>query len=144
MKQTYNYPLNIAIQNRASKAVIEMLLASAPSVLGMADGSLKETSLAILLKNNPDDLSTVDKMLMANYKCVAGRDIRQNTVMHVACSHGAPIDVIRHICIMFPESLHMRNYHRMTPLEMTQRLSVAASDEVSTFLRDRMYGNDEC
>lgn len=135
----YTYPLNLAIHNRASKEVIHMLIEAAPSVLGMVDGSLKETSLAILLKNFPDDLKTVDKMLLSNHKAAIGRDARKNTVTHVACSNGASLDVVRHLCIMNPESLLMRNFHRQTPLEISQRLTMASSDDVSSFLRSKVY-----
>lgn len=47
----------------------------------------------------------VDKMLLTNARCVTIVDRRCNTVPHVARRSGSSLQVIQHLCIMFPDSL---------------------------------------
>jgi len=48
VKESYAYPLNLAIRHGASVDVISALIDSAPYVLALPDGQMKECSLAIL------------------------------------------------------------------------------------------------
>jgi hypothetical protein len=128
VKEVYRYPINIAIKNKASAAVIAVLIESAPSVLSIKDGSAQETSLAVLIRNAPEDLANIDKMLLANPHCIQGADRHGNTATHVACTSGASLNIVRHLCIMYPESLEMRNRHFKTPYELSQQRISASSD----------------
>jgi hypothetical protein len=135
--EPYSYPLNLAIKARLDHAVLKKLLMAAPEVIRKPDGPQREFGLHILLKNKPDDLATVDAMLLADPQCVTLLDRHLNTALHVACAKGAPLDIIRHLCILYPEALRMHNFHDMTPIQLAQRSHVC-SDKVSTFLLEKM------
>jgi hypothetical protein len=136
VKEIYSYPLNIAIKNRVHRSVLDMLIEAAPSILSLKDGSAMETSPAILLKN-AGLVATLDKMMLANSMCATSCDRHMNTLLHVACTHGASLEIVRHLCIMYPEAMQMRNRHFKTPLELSQQRIASAADAVSTFLLER-------
>lgn len=139
VKESYTYPLNIAIKNKASPEVIRMLIDAAPDVLLKKDGDKQESSLSILVKNLPHEVATVDHMLLTRPRCASARDAYSNTVAHVGSSCGASLPVMRHIVIMYPEALSQRNFHDQTPLELAQRSIGRCTDEVASFLYERHH-----
>lgn len=136
IKEPYNYALNLAITNNVSSEVLEMLINAAPSVLTLKDGSAQASSLAILIKHRPNDVATVDKIILKKPKCVLIKDRHENNVAHVAATSGACLRMMRHIIIMFPESLDMRNFHDKTPLQLAQQ-SVRCREEVAAFMLEQ-------
>mmetsp|Transcript_10868 Transcript_10868/g.14401 ORF Transcript_10868/g.14401 Transcript_10868/m.14401 type:complete len:393 (+) Transcript_10868:237-1415(+) len=121
VKEKYCYPLNIAIRNQIQYAAIELLVKAAPQVAAMSDGSMKECSLSILLKHSPLDSQLADLLLLSNPTCATLIDKHENTPLHVACQFGAALSIVKHICILHPEALKMRNHFGHTPIEVAQR-----------------------
>jgi len=134
VKESYSYPLNIAIKNKVSMGVIEMLLDAAPSVLLKKDGPQQETPLCVLLKTSPQNLAAVDCFLLSSPRSAAIKDRHLNTPLHIACSRGASLEVVKHLCILYHEPLFMENWHGKTPLKLTQERTSTCSEEVSMYL----------
>lgn len=121
VKEKYCYPLNIAIRNQIQFAAIELLVKAAPQVAAMPDGAMKEGSLSILLKHNPDDTQLADLLLLSNPTCATLLDKHGNSPLHIACQFGASLPTVKHICILHPQALKMRNRFGLTPIEVAQR-----------------------
>jgi len=134
VKEPYTYPLNLAIKSKASPEVLSVLIDAAPSVLGLLDGTMRESPLAVLLKNSPHDVATVDKMLLSRANLCMIKDRHSNTAVHVACTRGASVTVLRHLCIMYPEALEMRNRHQLTPLDLGRRSTASFSEAAWSYL----------
>jgi hypothetical protein len=62
--------------------------------------------------------------------------------MHIACRSGVSMDVIRHLWILYPEAITMRNFHGLTPLDLARRNMHLCSDDVSTFLWNEVQETD--
>jgi Ankyrin repeats (many copies) len=122
IKATYTYPLHLALRRLASSKIIELLIDTDPSMLLVKDGPQQDTPLHVLLKSSPSNVALVDLMLLEVPFCVSVKDLEDNTPLHIACSHGASMDVIKHLCILYPEAVSMRNAKSQTPLDISQRL----------------------
>ena len=132
VKEKYCYALNLALKNQAKPAAVELLVRAAPHVAALADGTMKECSLSILLKNRPKDSHLADLLLLSNPACAKTRDCHQNTPLHVACQYGASLSTVKHICILYPPALHVKNRFGLTPLQVAQRSN--HSNEIATYL----------
>jgi len=121
VKEKYCYPLNIAIRNQVQYAAIELLVKAAPQVATMPDGCMKEGSLSVLLKNNPNDTQLADLLLLSNPACTSFLDKHKNTPLHIACQYGAALSTVKHLCILHPQALKMRNQFGQTPIQVAQR-----------------------
>ena len=132
--ENYKLPINLAIRHKASLDVITTLLAAAPGVTDQADGLQHETSLHIMLKHSPRDVKAVDALLLHNPQPNSPIDRQHNTVVHTACKCGASLSVVRHLIIMFPDALLMRNFHNESCAELAQRKSVMCSSEVASYV----------
>ena len=139
VKESYTLPLHLAIKYKASPEVIEMLVAAAPSVLLARDGPQRETPLMVMLKMQPD-VKLVDALLLKNPSCATVRDRHDNSALHIACSRGVSIDVLKHLCLMYPRGLKLRNFQGKTPCHLLQERTVMCSDEMSKFVWE-MYGD---
>lgn len=139
VKESYTLPLHLAIKYKASPEVIEMLVAAAPSVLLARDGPQRETPLMVMLKMQPD-VKLVDALLLKNPSCATVRDRHDNSALHIACSRGVSIDVLKHLCLMYPRGLKRRNFQGKTPCQLLQERTVMCSDEMSKFVWE-MYGD---
>ena len=133
----YAYSLNLALQTDMDSSMIEKILNSAPEVMSQEDGKMRETSLHVLMKHRPNDVATVDLFLLTNPSCVSITDCRLNTPLHIACSKGASLDVIRHMCILCPEAMTQRNFYGHTPIQLAQRSS-SCPEDVSLYLLDQL------
>lgn len=140
--ETYQYPINLAIQKGASAKVIEALFEGAPEVLVMQDGPMKECPLSVLIKHRPQEADLMSKMLLANPDCVRVRDRHDNTSTHIACMFAANLTIIRRLSIMHPEALHMKNFHGKAPIQIAQSKSTSDEDAVS-FLLEKLYACKE-
>jgi len=97
VREAYPFPLNIALANNASAAVVEALVSADPSVLTKEDGSQQEASLHVLLRHKQADTAVVDAFLSANPSAAKVQDRHANTPLHVACRTSAPLDAVRHL-----------------------------------------------
>jgi hypothetical protein len=141
-RESYTYPLNMALEKGASAAVLKSLIEADKDVLARKDGLEQEGSLHILLKHQQDNTDTVDAILMANPSSVFVEDRHFNTPLHVACRSGASMDVIRHLWILYPEALTKRNFHGLTPLDVARNNSHMCSDGVASFLWQKVLDTD--
>jgi hypothetical protein len=139
--EEFSFPLNLAIRHKLCSDVICALVAAAPSVMGLRDGSQRENPLSVLLKNYPHDIETIRKMVSANRACLEGCDRHQNTPLHIGVQSGAPLEVIRYLFQQHPDSLRRRNRNGWTPLDLSQRQTSLVSDAVSTFLLRQQSGD---
>ncbi|GKZ00775.1 hypothetical protein MPSEU_001029300 [Mayamaea pseudoterrestris] len=146
VKESYTFPLNLAIKNNLSADIIEYLIdASGPSVLLKPDGLQQENSLMILLKQAPHQAALIDKMLSLAPQSAMDMDIRSNTCLHIACRFHASLATVRHLCMLHPASLNVRNYWRQTPLDIVQSSASMSTDDVSVYLWERQaHSQEEC
>jgi hypothetical protein len=142
VRESYTYPLNMALEKTASAAVIKSLIEADKDVLAKKDGLEQEGSLHILLKHQRNNTNTVDAILFANPSSVFVEDRHFNTPLHVACRSGASMDVIRHLWILYPEALTKRNFHGLTPLDVARNNSHMCSDGVASFLWQKVLDRD--
>ena len=138
VKEKYGYPLNIAIKNGAKEAAVELLVRACPRVAALADGPMKECSLFVLLKHNPQNAQLADLLLLSNPSCARTRDCHQNTPLHIACQYGASLAIVKHICILYPPSLKVKNRFGQTPLHVAQR--AIRSSAIATYLSGKQRG----
>jgi len=139
VRETYTFPLNMAINNNASAAVVEALVNADPSILTERDGLQQEGSLHVLLKHHQVDTAVLDALLLANPFAVKMLDRHSNTPLHVASRAGASLDTVRHLCVMYPDAVLMRNFHGRTPLDLARSNIHMCSDEVANYLWVRVH-----
>jgi len=137
VKETYTYPINLAIQSGASPRILEYLINAAPSVLVEQDGPMKECSLAILLRYKPTDYATFENLMtFTRCACVLVRDRHENTALHIACRHAtgsdASLKIVKALVGSFPKALGMRNFHGKTPMQVLS--NKIATESISAFL----------
>jgi hypothetical protein len=121
VKETFQFPLNLAIQYKLSAPVLERLVRAAPSILAFTEGPDNMCPLQILLRYQPTNEVSVDMMLM-RYPLIAGFcDTKLNTPLHTAVSRGASLRTIQRLAGLWSQALTRRNFHSHTPLELAQR-----------------------
>ncbi|GKY99175.1 hypothetical protein MPSEU_000872900 [Mayamaea pseudoterrestris] len=132
--ENYKYPLNLAIRHKLDLAIIKLLLEAEPHVSHLLDGHQKETSLHVMLKYSPQFVKGIDTLLLHHPPPISPLDRHQNNLLHVACRYGAPIDVLRHLVIIYPEALQQRNFLSELPVQVAQRNLVMCSTQVANFV----------
>jgi len=137
-KETYAHKLHSAIKDKASHIALEKIIDTQPSVVTIRDGREKESALHVLLKHKPKDVFTADKMLLTTPHICRVIDRHGNTPLHIAFSHGASIDLVRHLIAIDPTVLNMRNFHGQTPAELVQRNSSTCSESVSAVVSEKI------
>lgn len=132
----YQYPLNLAIANKASASVIRFLIRADASIASRTDGPACEGSLHILLRQRRSDvLSLVGSVLLANPESAKVSDSRWCLPLHAAVlQQQMDLDTIRHLTTLFPEALHMRNRNHQTPIDVATHMHVTCSEDVSVYL----------
>jgi hypothetical protein len=133
-QQGYGYPINIAIKNKATLEVLKLLIQAGPDVLVEKDGNDGAGSLgiAVTLKSPVDVIRLI---LAGNSASAQVQDRRANYPVHTAVSSGLPLDIVTLIVRAYPEGLKKRNFHGLTPLEISQR-STRCPEEVMHFLQN--------
>jgi hypothetical protein len=134
VRESYTYPLNMALEKGFDATVIKSLIDAGKAVLGSKDGLEQEGSLHILLKHHRNNAKLVNAILVANPSSVMVEDRQFNTPLHVACRSGASMDVIRHLWVMYPGALAKRNFQGLTPLDVARTNGRMCSDGVAYFL----------
>jgi hypothetical protein len=136
--QLYQYPLNLAIHFQAESAVIQYLLTADPAVASLPDGPEREGSLHILLRQQrsteQEQLDLVDSILLSNPIAAQTISATGCLPLHTALFHQASFDTIRHLNMVYPEALAMRNRNRETPIDAACRNLSIVSDDVATYL----------
>jgi hypothetical protein len=134
VRESYTYPLNMALEKDANIAVVKSLIDADKDVLGRKDGLEQEGSLHIFLKHQRNNTNALDAILSANPSSLLVEDRHFNTPLHIACRSGASMNVIRHLWHLYPEALSKRNFHGLTPLDVARNNGHMCSDEVAFFL----------
>ncbi len=134
IRESYTYPLSMAFEKGFNATVIKSLIDADKTIMARKDGLEQEGSLHILLKQQGNNTTTVDAILVANPSSVQVEDRHFNTPLHVACRSGASMHVIRHIWVMYPGALAKRNFQGLTPLDVARTNAHMCSDEVAYFL----------
>lgn len=136
MLHEYDYPINIALEHKASLPVLKMLAKSAPEILTNGDGHEWGSSLscALYMKQGIDVLSM---LLKANRAQVRVRDHHMNYPLHVACLVGSPLPIIKLLASRYRCALRKKNFHGLTPLDIAQQ-NPCCNDEVVDYLYLRL------
>jgi hypothetical protein len=142
VRESYTYPLNLALQKQVNVTVVKSLIDADKTVLSKKDGLEQEGSLHVALKHQKANISTVDAILLADPSSAQVTDRHFNTPMHIACRSGVSMDVIRHLWILYPEAITRRNFHGLTPLDLARCNMHLCSDDVSTFLWNKVQETD--
>jgi len=135
--EPYTLPINIALHNNASVEIAELLASSCPEVLNLQDGRNGACSLAIALQRRCDN-SIIDLLLHLNPGCVEVADKRFNFPLHVACSIGSSLRVVKSLYQLYPNALSNKNMNGETPLAIAQR-NALCPEEVLDFLESNAF-----
>jgi len=133
--ESYRLPINIALKYKASNEVIKLLIDADPTTLLLPDGNDDYHSLIIAIKTKPNDLSMIELLLVSNPKCIMMTDRRQNYPLHIACSKGSNLNVIRFLYNQYPVSAIKKNFNGETGLDIAQRNAVICDEDVIDFLQ---------
>jgi ankyrin repeat protein len=125
LAEPYSLPLHIALDNGGSKDVIEALIKAGPDVISMTDGPDGCTALSVALYKGCTP-ETIAMLVKASPKAVQIVDRHHNTALHVGCSKGASIDVMKMLYGMYPKALTQSNFHSQKPLDVAQRTTVCS------------------
>ncbi len=132
-------PLNIALENGASLDVVQLLVEHCPDAILLEDGPQACGSLSVALYHSASN-EVVFTLILAKPDSVQMIDRRHsNSPLHVACAKGASFSVIQTLVQLYSKSLHHRNFHGQTPLDICQRHSSVCSDQVTDFLQDATF-----
>jgi len=141
LRNTYGYPLNMALSHGGSLDVLKMLAEAAPEILLEGDGTDGSRSLGIAVMAKYD-WQIISMLLRTNRKCIQMADRRGNYPLHIAANHGIPFGIVKKLYRLFPKALQMRNFHSETPLDIAQR-STRCSEEVMNFLQAAAFSGLE-
>ncbi|CAB9507593.1 Ankyrin repeat-containing protein [Seminavis robusta] len=136
--QPYCFPLNLALlhqpRDKPDLKVLRLLAEVGPDVLRMDDGRNGGGSLIIALHHHPKNLEIVRLLLEANPNCVQVSDRRGNGPLHVACFHGAPLEIVEELYRRDPAAIDRANMCGETPWNIAQRNSLLSTSPVAEFL----------
>jgi hypothetical protein len=140
--EPFSLPLHIALDNDASEDVIEALIKAGPGVISMTDGPDGCTALSVALNKNCSP-GTIALLVFANPKAVEVVDGHHNTALHVGCSKGASIEVMKLLYRTYPKALTKSNFHSQTPLDVAQQTTVCPLSVID-FLQALVLESLEC
>jgi hypothetical protein len=132
----YSYPINIALEHKATVEVLQLLCDADPSILVERDKG--RCSLAIALQEKYD-MDVVSLILHANPDVVRVSDRRHNYPLHTAAVYGSSLPIIKLLCCTYPNAIRKKNFHGQTPLDIASRSSIC-SDEVIDYLQHVAFG----
>jgi hypothetical protein len=127
--------------HKVSFDCLRALALAAPSVLTTKESN-GLTSLLISIKQSHRNVLTADMLVMSNPLCSHMLDSRNNTVLHMACANGSSLDVLRHLAIIYPEALALRNHSGQTPLNIAQAQTSMCPSEIADYLWERAQINE--
>jgi len=146
-------PLHIAVANKASAAVIKVLLMAAPYVLEVRDKN-GMTPLMLILRfyQSLYDAEVEDKILILlshSPQTIFISDLRSNSPLHYACmaaygkNGGFSLDLVKYITQLNPNAVNERNFDGLTPLALAQRQGNKVDDEVIAYLQSVAYRDED-
>jgi Ankyrin repeats (3 copies) len=137
-REPYSYAINLALYKKVNTKIIIMLIESAPHVMLLSDGTRKEHSLSILLRSHPDDIPMVDLLLLGNPNAAKVCDKFNNSPLHVACTSGSSLPMIKHIFAFAMDSAFNVNMHGDTPYDIAVKNYYRCSQEVVEYLKSKI------
>jgi hypothetical protein len=138
-RETYSYPINIALKYKASLEIIELLVAEGPDVLSKPDGPNESGSLGIALSLNAE-VAVIEALLAGNRACASVPDKHANLPLHVAVrSHSPTFNMVERLYQANPSALTARNFNGETPLGVSTR-SATCPEKILDFLQQRSFG----
>lgn len=137
VQESYKYALNLAIRAKVNSGALGLLADAAPGVLTERDGDAAECPLSVLLKTCPEDDETAAKFILRNPLCVRVTDRNGNLPLHIACQYGVSLDTIRHLVILYPAALFLRNRFGDSPVSLAQRSIHACSEQIALYLWEK-------
>jgi hypothetical protein len=136
--EPYGFPLNLALlhqpQDEPDLDILRLLAELGPDVLRLDDGRNGGGSLTFALRHHPKNIHIVRLLLDVNPKCIQVSDKRGNWPLHVACFHGAPLEVVQELYHHDPSAIDKANMSGETPWHIVQRNSRLSSSPVAEFL----------
>jgi ankyrin repeat protein len=145
VKVAYTYPFHIALNNRNTpQPILRSLLnhASFRDALLLQDGSMKETAAVVFLRKRRDN-ELLDELLLANPSITELLDRHDNTALHTACQYGAALESIKHLYVLNPSALRLRNFHGQTPFDIVQKKRDVSEDIVNFFIQADNKGEEK-
>jgi hypothetical protein len=133
--ESYQLPINIALKYKASIEVVNLLIDAGSDALLLPDGSEGSYSLGIALNTKQNDLDLIQLLLISNPKSIMTTDRRQNYPLHIACSKGSNLQVIRFLYTKYPEAALKKNFNGDTALNIAERNTIMCDDDVVAFLQ---------
>lgn len=151
--QSGQYPLHIAVANKASAAVIKVLIMAAPHILEVRDKN-GMTPLMLMLRfyQSIYDNEFEEKVLLLlshSPRTIFLSDLRSNTPLHYACTAaygkngGFSLNLVKYITDLNPGAVKERNFDGLTPLALAQRQGNKVDDEVIAYLQSVAYRDDD-
>jgi hypothetical protein len=136
-KQTLlpSLPLHIAIHNQGSLEVLKYLTMASPDVVAMKDGPEECNAISALLYQGRFDSTLLAMLLKWNQGALSVVDHFQNTSLHVACSQGAPFEIVYMIYNAYPEAFCQRNGMGQMPIQVAQTNGLSTIDVID-FLQE--------
>lgn len=129
----FDFPINIALRNKASLPALKLLAEASPGVLIEGDGPEWGCALSCsLYERRGTDVASL--LLDANPDQVRVRDRHLNYPIHVACLCGASLSVVELLASSYRRALRKANFHGQTPLDIATR-NTLCGDEVVRFLQ---------
>lgn len=146
-------PLHIAVANKASAAVIKVLIMAAPHVLDVRDKN-GMTPLMLMLRFYQslydDELEEKILILLSHSpQAIYLSDFRSNSPLHYACmaaygkNGGFSLNLVKYITDLNPSAVNERNFDGLTPLALAQRQGNKVNDEVIAYLQSVAYREEE-
>lgn len=139
-KLRYRLSLNNSIvehiDSNHREDLVHLVNETSPANLLEQDGPHGLPSLCLLLRYCGDDVKTADAILLANHLAARAVDRKGNTPLHYAIMYGACLHVVRHLCIIYPEALLIRNFNYETPITLSFT-SYLCNESVQIFLTGR-------
>ena len=122
--ESFSLPLHIAVDQGGSLEVLRTLAELAPDVIVMTDGPESCNAIAAHLSKKHHNLGIISMLIQTNPEALRGIDRYKNTCLHVACSKGAPLEIVELIYSHYENALKMKNFHGQSPLDVAQRTSI--------------------
>mmetsp|Transcript_3303 Transcript_3303/g.5397 ORF Transcript_3303/g.5397 Transcript_3303/m.5397 type:complete len:564 (+) Transcript_3303:299-1990(+) len=130
--ESFSLPLHITLDKEGSKDVVAALTKAGPDVVAMTDGPDACTAVSVALYKNCS-VETISLLVKANPMALKEVDRHQNTSLHVGCSKGASLEVMKLLYVTYPKALTMKNFHGQNPLNVAQRTTVCPLNVIDFF-----------
>lgn len=117
-----SYPLHMAVANRSSLHVLDMLINAAPEVVHCTN-KYGETPLHVALHRTPLDDETVELLLQAdeeNQALKMAEDRGGNLPIHLALLNQASLSMVVQLLTRFPHAVRVANKDGLLPFDLAK------------------------